>query len=91
MTRCHTLKGHVSDHAHRICWMMKRIREKEVDRAFGTQHGPTYLGRRDIKPKIYIIKKCSTSVTRSVKRKRTYVLTKLRNVLKILTEQYSPN
>lgn len=46
MTRCHTLKGHVSDHAHHICWMIKRIREKEVDKAFHTEHGPTYQGSK---------------------------------------------
>jgi len=37
MTRCHTLTGHVSDHAHRICWMIHRIREKEVDQTFRTK------------------------------------------------------
>lgn len=36
MTRCHTLKDHVSDHAHRICWMIDRIREKEVHKYFQT-------------------------------------------------------
>lgn len=34
MTHCHTLRGHVSDHAHRICWTITRIREKEVDKTF---------------------------------------------------------
>lgn len=27
MTRCHTLKGRVNDHAHRICWVINGIRE----------------------------------------------------------------
>lgn len=33
MTRCHTLRGHVSDRAHRICWTIERIRQKEIDKA----------------------------------------------------------
>lgn len=34
MTRCHTLKGHVSDHAHRICWKINRIREEKIEKPF---------------------------------------------------------
>lgn len=45
MTRCHTRRGHVSDHAHRICRMIIRIRETEVDKDLNTQFGPTYRGR----------------------------------------------
>lgn len=79
MTRCHTLRGHVSDHAHRICWMIKWIREKEVDGDFYTQHGPTYQGRGDLKPKIY---KKTTMLyhCKSVKREYTSKILEVVNI-----------
>lgn len=34
MIRCHTLKGHVSDHAHRICWMKKGLERRKSTKTF---------------------------------------------------------
>lgn len=45
MTHCHTLKGRVSDHGHRICWMKRCISEKEIDKNLYLHKGPTYQGR----------------------------------------------
>lgn len=50
MTRCHTLKGHVSDHAHRTCWTITRIREREVEKVFT----PTYQERGTYNPKFTV-------------------------------------
>lgn len=51
MTRCHTLRGHVSDHAHRICWTIDGIREKKSTNTF--THFYNYLPREgDLKPSL---------------------------------------
>lgn len=58
MSRCHTLRGRVSDHGHRICRMITRIRGTGVDKACCTQYAPTYRGRGTENPKFTL--KCST-------------------------------